>query len=364
MLDIFADLYGRMGLMGSLITGLIIIIFISGFYANVLIRRKYLSLSLELAAYCAGEISGFKSEMLTWLTEEYKESLHNGLEAVNTGAIIDMAMEAYQKPCVLGEIYLKKVGGLLITTGLFGTFTGLTVAVGNIGSMLSQTSAEALMAEAAINTFKVLVSSFEGMSVAFITSLFGTGFSILFSLLTTFMGASDARRLFITQVEEYLDVKLASEFMGENSKSLDQSDQLNTLSTIVTDSINVFNQAVTGYTEELQSLKGLHKEWRQDLEQWDKSVALLCQSLDKTSETFYQSGIGIYSCTETLNRLVNELGSENNRLDGLHKILDKLSQKLDESEEDRKIFLKIVDDIPDKLLNYNEAAVARIERGR
>ncbi len=365
MLDGLVGLYNRMGLLGSLITGLIVVFFIGGFYVNILVRRRYLSLSEELAALCGGELNEFRSEMLNWIAEEYKASLSSGVEAINTTCIMDMGLEAYQRLCVLGESYLKKVNGLLITTGLFGTFLGLTSAIGNLGSIMANTSAEALMTEAGISTFQVLISSLQGMSVAFITSLFGTGFSIFLSLLMTFMGYGQAKRLFITQLEEYLDVKLASESMEAKLKlSFDRKDEVSSLATTLTDSLTLFNHTIGTYTQELHSLKTFNQELGQNLDRANNSAAFLCQSLDKSSETIYQSGVSFFACAEELKSLVSEIKSENRKTEAMSGLLANLAQILDATTQDRKIFLKTVGEIPDRLLNYSEAAFARIERGR
>ena len=354
-----------MGLLGSVITSLIVVFFIAGFYANVLLRRRWLSLSEELAAFCSGEINEFRSDMLTWVTEEYKESLNSGAEAVNTGGIIDMAIQAYQRLCILGESYLKKVNGLLITTGLFGTFLGLTTAVGTIGGMMAETGAETLVAQSGVTTFKMLVSSFQGMSVAFITSLFGTGFSILLSVITTLIGSGDARELFITQLEEYLDVKVQSETAeAKKEQILDHKEDIHILSDTLMESLTIFNQTVCSYTEELRSLKGFNQELGNLLEKAGMSAALLCQSFDKSSEAFCQSGAAISDYAADLKSLVKEINYQNGRLENTYGVFAELSRKIEEATEDRSIFLKVLTEIPDRLLNYTEAAVAGTERGR
>lgn len=365
MLDGLAGLYIRMGLLGSVITSIIILLFMGGFYVNILVRRRYLSLSRELAAFCGGEINEFRSDMLNWITEEYKSSLTSGVEAINTTCIVEMGLEAYQKLCILGESYLKRVNGLLVTTGLFGTFLGLTSAIGSLGNTMSNTSAEALMTETGVNTFQVLVSSFQGMSVAFITSLFGTGFSILLSLLMAFIGFGHAKKLFITQLEEFLDIKLVSESMeAKINEGFAKKDEVSTLANTLTDSITLFNQSVCAYTDKLQSLKSFNQEFSQNMDQVNRSVAFLCQSLDKSSETVYQSGVSFFTCSEELKGLVKEIKGENRKIETMSGLLADLSQKVEESTQDRKIFLKVVGEIPDRLLNYSEAAYARIERGR
>lgn len=360
-----SELTQRMGFVGSVVTGLIILLFISAFYVNILIRRRYISLSAELAAYCAGEIKEFQSEMLQWITEEYRAGLQSGIEAINTTAIINMAMEAYLKLCVIGESFLKKINGLLITMGLFGTFLGLTSAIGNIGTLLAGTSADTLIQDSGVNTFKVLFSSFQGMSVAFITSLLGTGFSILFSLAMTFFSSGQAKKLFTTQLEEYLDVKLASESMEDKLKeSLDRKDELNILTTVLSDSLTQFDHTIQNLHQEFESFREFNRDFGQNVHQAGASVSSLCQSIDRQTETVGQIKNHLIGCTEELKSMVQAIKLENQRMEGMGKLFTDLNQKLDETTLDRKLFLKVVNEIPDRLLNYSEAAVARIEKWR
>lgn len=95
MFTTLASLYSQMGLSGFIITVFITIVFIIGFYVNILVRRCYISLSQELAAFCDGDISEFKSDMLGWIVEEYKEGLIGGINDINTPAIIDLGIEAF-----------------------------------------------------------------------------------------------------------------------------------------------------------------------------------------------------------------------------------------------------------------------------
>ena len=365
MLNNLSELYQRMGVLCSAVTLLIVMLFVSGFYINVLLRRRYISLSEELAAFCAGELDELKSEMLIWVADEYKTSLECGLESINTNSIIDTAISAFLKLCITGENYLKKVNGLLITMGLFGTFLGLISAIGNIGSILSNSNANTLITDSGTNTFQMLFSSFQGMSVAFITSLMGTGFSILFSFIMTFINSSQSKKLFITQLEEYLDIKVTCELA---EKKLEQSktytDEVNILTRALCDSISAFDKSIGGLNSELQSLKNFNMEFGGHLDNAGKTIAVLCNSIDKQSEVSSQCSILFSECTSELKTLVKEIKGENRRLEAMNGLFSELSKKLDESTQDRKIFLKAIYEIPDRLLNYNEAAVAPIERGR
>ncbi|NMA64874.1 MAG: MotA/TolQ/ExbB proton channel family protein [Clostridiaceae bacterium] len=363
MFGTLASLYDQMGLLGFIITVLIAVFFLIGFYVNILVRRCYLSLSQELAAFCDGDLNEFKSDMLTWVTEEYKESLLSGVKDINTPAIIDLGLEAFLKPCIIGENYLRKVNGLLITLGLFGTFLGLTSAIGDIGTMMTETSAETLMTEAGANTLKILISSFRGMSVAFITSLFGTGFSIMFTGISTFFGAQNSKNLFIAQLEEYLDIRVASSIMEDIiKKEKNEKDEIQIIAETLTNSVALFSKTVNDYTEELSFLNSFNKELRNNICQVENSIASFSHSLEKTSDAFNTSSMFVKECSEEFKYTCAEIKKYNHQLESMSHILSQLSEKLDHTNEDRAIYLKTINEIPDRLLNYTEAAVAKVEK--
>lgn len=363
MLSALTSLYNQMGLLGFIITMLITLVFISGFYVNILVRRSYLSLSQELAAFCDGEISEFKSDMLGWIVEEYREGLTSGLKEVNTPAIIDLGLEVFLKPSVIGENFLKKVNSLMITLGLFGTFLGLTSAIGEIGNMMSQTTAETLMSEAGANTLKILISSFKGMSVAFLTSLFGTGFSIAFTCTTTFISAQKAKDLFVSQLEEFLDMKVAGKIMEDiRKKEKDKKEEIQAITETLTNAVSKFAKTVAEYTEEFSFLTSFNKELRQNLCQAENLIASFTHSLDRTSSAFDTSSAIIGECSGEFKNLFHELKNYNKWLETMNSTLLELSSKIDDSNKDRAIYLKTLNEIPDRILNYTEAAVARIEK--
>lgn len=360
MFTTLASLYSQMGLSGFIITVFITIVFIIGFYVNILVRRCYISLSQELAAFCDGDISEFKSDMLGWIVEEYKEGLIGGINDINTPAIIDLGIEAFLKPCNTGEIFLRKVNGLMITLGLFGTFLGLTSAVGDIGNMMSQTTAETLMSEAGATTLKLLVSSFKGMSVAFLTSLFGTGFSIAFTCITTFVSAHKAKSLFISQLEEFLDIRIAGEILENQNKK--EKAEIQVISQTLSNTVALFSKTVTDYTGELSFLTSFNKELRQNLWQAENLISSFNQALDKTSNAFNTSSILIGECSGQFKNLFLELKNYSQWCEAMNSLLSELSKKIDDANQDRAIYLKTINEIPDRLLNYTEAAVARIEK--
>jgi len=363
VLDGLISLYRQMGCMGTFITLLIIIIFLGASYANILVRRRYISLSEELAGYCAGDLKDLSSEMLQWITEEYREAVKSGLSGVNTLSIIQTGMEVCLKPCLLAERFLKKTNSLLITTGLFGTFIGLTYAVGNMGDIMSSTNADTLMQETGADVLALLISSFKGMAVAFVTSLLGTGFSILFMFTSSLFSAAAAKDLLITQLEEYLDVKVASEIIEQlRQAEINDADPVQKSAQDLDKAVSVFEQVVSGFSDCLKGLKSFNEDFSANIGQIRASSGYLCDSLDRTSQAICECGARIGKCAEMLEAITGEIQAGSRRLENMASVIADLRISLEDSRKDREIFLKTVDEIPDRLLNYHEAAVASVDR--
>ena len=363
VLDSLISLYGQLGGLGTGITLLILLLFAGAAYANTLVRRKYISLSEELAGFCAGAYTSFNSEILQWMTEEYKEAANNGTAAVNTPAIIETGLQAYLKPCMLAERFLKKANSLMVTAGLFGTFVGLTYAVGNIGNIMANTNADSLMRDTGADTMSLLITSFKGMAVAFVTSLFGTGLSILHMIILTLFSATGAKNLLTSQLEEYLDVKIAAEINEIRLlKEKQTEDDKNAKTTdLMVESIQIFQKATADFTESLNGLKDFNDIFSTNIDRVRDSAVFLGNALDKTSETVYESSVKIYNCTGIMQSITNEITLGNKRLENTTSVLSELKLLIGDSKKDRDLFLKSIYEIPDKLLNYHEAAVASVD---
>jgi len=302
--------------------------------------------------------------MLQWMTDEYKMSAQNGNTQINTQAIIDTGFHVYLRLCMLGERFLKRANALMITAGLFGTFIGLTFAVGNIGGIMAGTDANTLMSDTGADTLSLLVTSFKGMAVAFVTSLFGTGFSILYMIIQTLISASAAKSLLVSQLEEYLDVKVAAEISESKAQKEDETERDRVTTDLLAQSIQIFRNAVLNLSENLISFKEFNNTLACNMDRIKESASLLGNSMDRTSETVYESGMKIHSLTGALQSAVSETALGNKRLENMGSVLSDLRHCIEDSKKDREIFLKTVYDIPDRLLNYHEAAVASTDRKR
>lgn len=359
MLESLVDLYRRLGGFGAGICLFILILFIGALYANILLRRKYTALSEELAGFCAGAYESFSSDILQWISGEYREAIQSGALSINTPSIIETGFQAYLKFHMIAERFLKKANSLMITAGLFGTFVGLTYAVGNISIIMANTTAEALIQDTGANSLSLLATAFQGMAVAFVTSLFGTGFSVIHILVMSLSGSSGAKSLLVSQLEEFLDIKVASELTGARTKK-EKSDEENGKKApdAISESAHAFEAAVGRFTDSVQILKDINEALSANAGGISESALLLGTAMGKASETIYDSGVRIYDCTEAVKAMTDEISSGNRRIEDMIPVLSELKNVSEDSRKDREIFLKSVYEIPDKLLNYHEAAVA------
>jgi len=232
-----------------------------------------------------------------------------------------------------------------------------------MGDIMSSTNADTLMRETGADILALLISSFQGMAVAFVTSLFGTGFSILFMIMSSMFRAAGAKDLLITQLEEYLDVKVASEAMEDlRLKEKKDEDLARKTTQTLTEAIHIFEKVVSDFSNSLKGIKNFNEDLSANINQIQASSGFLCTSLDRTSETVYESGVRIDRCAMTLEAISDEIQSSNQRLENMASVISQLRLSLDDSRKDREVFLKTVHEIPDKLLNYHEAAVASVDR--
>lgn len=346
-------LFNQLGALGVSICGLIVIFFIVALYANILTRRRYLSLSEELALFCAGKTDSFRSDCLTWMAQEYESACEGGIDSVNTVSIIETGMRGFLKLCNLAEGFIKRANSLMITTGLFGTFIGLTYAVGRIGDIVGTTNTEALMSDSGFSTFSLLVASFQGMAVAFVTSLLGTGFSILYMIWLTFISAASAKELLIIQLEEFLDIKLAAD-LRESHPMMPKGTSAPLSET--------FETSVNQLTTSIQSLEGFNEGFTQNLDHVRTQLAEFYQVVNSTMDSVVESSAHFIQCAHSLKAATESITSHAQSLEQMALVMTHLENHLDASRKDRDAFLRTILEIPDRLLNYNEAAVARVEK--
>ncbi len=193
----------NMNPIGQVVVGLIVAILIATIVILLRVKTKYMKLTYDLLENenRKGEI--FKLELNNAIVDDYKLAVKAKIKEINTPAIVDKNMSLFLSNTSMGERFVSKASGLMIVLGLVGTFFGLTLSISELVALLSNTS-EAMVGDVNMITGGLL-NSINGMSVAFVTSLFGISASIIVNVLTVLIGLSETRENYIAVAEEYLD---------------------------------------------------------------------------------------------------------------------------------------------------------------
>lgn len=197
------DLLIKMNPIGQIIIVLILLVLALTVIALFKIKTKYMSLVYDLMDDSNRKSKIFKYEINNVITDDFKSAMDFRISEVNTPAIIDKNIQTYMSKTLVGERFIGRASGLMIILGLVGTFFGLTLSISELVQLLSSTS-EALIGDVNLITGGLL-SSINGMSVAFATSLFGISASIIVNVLTVLIGTAETRGHYIAVAEEYLD---------------------------------------------------------------------------------------------------------------------------------------------------------------
>lgn len=188
---------------GQLIIGVIVLILLFTIVALLRVKAKYLGLIFDMTEHENRKNIVFKSEINNAIVDDFKSAQSLKIQEINTPAIIDKNINQFLSKTLLAERFAQRSSALMIVLGLVGTFFGLTLSISELVALLSNTN-EAIIGDVNMITGGLL-SSINGMSVAFVTSLFGITASIIVNLLTILIGIHETRESYIAVVEEYLD---------------------------------------------------------------------------------------------------------------------------------------------------------------
>ena len=222
-------------LIGTLIIAVIIIILVIALLINLVLLRKYNHLKNQLRHDKMREDQKFSSEMLNTIVSDFKEAYHSKSE-VNTQAIIENHFAGYQGMALFGERFLKHAVSLMIILGLMGTFFGLTLSISGLGDIMTG-DLDGIVGN--------LTFALSGMEVAFNTSLFGIGASVLLTLIKVMMSPEEKRLEVYVLLEDYLDNTIAR-FAAQSS-----FDKYEMLIKSMEDVFATFGHSITGKFNEI-----------------------------------------------------------------------------------------------------------------
>ncbi len=182
----------------------IIGILIFAFASSVTVKRKYKVLAKDFGINKSFDNPKFDNEVLNNIVDDFRAAASKNPDTVNTQAIIEKNFNFDLKKLQLGERFVKKSVSLMIILGLLGTFYGLTLSIGKLVELLTLNgSGQAL--ENVDSIVDGLINSVKGMSVAFVTSLFGIVSSVIITVTNVFYSVEDSRMELMVEIEEFLD---------------------------------------------------------------------------------------------------------------------------------------------------------------
>lgn len=213
---------------------LIVLLFLCTVIFSTIIKGTYSNLIKDINDKENRKNRLFKYRLNNDIVDDFNSALNNNVEEINTVAIIEKNLHHQMKGTHLAERFVKKAVSMMIILGLLGTFYGLILSIKELVTMLSET--QQIVGVETITDG--LISSITGMSVAFITSMFGIGASILANIISILFGILDSRESLIIHLEEYLDNTLMLSNNGLGAVDADGNTALSL-------SFDRFNDALT-----------------------------------------------------------------------------------------------------------------------
>jgi hypothetical protein len=203
-------IFGKLNLLANIIIAVILVILFTAVISSIIVRKKYKEIGQTLNDIKKGLKVSDKHNVIDIIIRDYRASLEENTKEINTQAIIEKNFNNELKGLYTAERFIKHSVSLMIILGLLGTFYGLTLSIGDLVKLLSNSGNTEVMSSVD-SIVGGLISSVKGMSVAFVTSLFGIGSSIILTVFNIFNNIVETRESIMVEIEEYLDNKLAAE---------------------------------------------------------------------------------------------------------------------------------------------------------
>ncbi|MEW9121901.1 MAG: MotA/TolQ/ExbB proton channel family protein [Thermotaleaceae bacterium] len=312
-----------------IIIGILGIFFIS-LFAAITIRSKYIFLGSDISNTGNRTRGVFEHSIFNTIIEDYNNARHGSFRDINTQAIIERNFNYEFKKLNLGERFINNAISLMIILGLLGTFYGLTLSIGKLVELLSSTGNTEVLGS--MDTIvSGLIDSVKGMSVAFITSLFGIACSILLTVLKIFFNVEEARESVMVQIEEYLDNNVAF-VLTQREKEQDYErqktvwkDSLESIGTTLEKNLHYVAETMGNqFVAAANSMAKTANDLSKSIEEFDQSLQKFNENTRDFSEFNYhlrsnidRMNVGFADLTENLNKHKDNIKGLNERIDGL-----------------------------------------------
>ena len=293
---------------GMLVIAVIAILFILAVILLFYVRIRYRFLEGK-ARGNDPEIRGFRSAVLKEYTAAYKQYGQD----VNTPAIIADVVGSRLSGLLLCERFLNNAVSLF--------FLGLSMSVSSLTELigLSNTSEWLSVLDSVGGG---LMSALSGMGVAFYTSLFGAGCSILLTILRTILSPQAARERLETRLELWLDMEIAPTLTTEATK--DDADLVNRLIDTLNDSVSEIRTALRSsaesYTVSTQAASNVYaraiNEQKEHLKHFDGALEKFNSGVHDFSEVDYNLRGSVERMDLAVRDLASALREINRRVGG------------------------------------------------
>jgi hypothetical protein len=267
------------------------------------------------------EIEHFNPEQVNnthhtiWLQrviDDYKTHHLSGIYPLNTGVIIEKHL-FFQKirlfgifpvPIGNGMRLLQQLPSAAIITGILGTFIGLTLAIQSMQEtllLISTNSNEQLTIQTILSSIS---SPFQGMSLAFVTSIAGIGSGLFLSMLQAGYFSGGKSLLYLqnqiySSCENLLDHQLHGELQNEKPK--DSMEKL--LDRLVTKVQESFQQSIGDFGEKMVDFTIGLKTSMDDVKGIFEAQKAFTEQFSQTSETLHQFGEKFSNTIQTLHEI-------------------------------------------------------------
>ena len=302
---------------GVIVIGVITILFVIAVLLLFYVKMRYRVLGYKAAGAANDEARGFRSAILEEYTAAYKQF---GME-VNTPAIINDVMSRRLPGLLFCERYLNNAVSLFVTLGLFGTFLGLSMSVSSLTELISlSNSSEWLNIMNSVGGG--LLSALSGMGVAFYTSLFGAGCSILLTILRTILSPQAERERLETRLELWLDNEVAPSLATEYARN--DADLVNRMIDALNSSVSEIRTSLRASADSFDnSTRNASKALTNAISEQKTCLTHFDDSLDKFNEGVHDFSEVDYNLRGSVERmdlavrdLANALREINRRMGG------------------------------------------------
>lgn len=349
MTETLLNIYEQVRGFGLAIIVTTFVIFLISFITNLIIRKKYAVILDDLLDWHRQKEGTFHTDILNKIVEDYRNTAQGSYSEVNTQAIIEKNFNLRLRGMALGERFIKNTNTLLITLGLFGTFVGLTAAVGELaGIFINMDMAELIQNSGIEELLRRLVASLQGMSVAFTTSLVGVGCSIILTILLTAVNAQEMRETLMIHIEEYLDNTVSvvvskdketeytmmnkilratfMEFGEKIQESLQKTVEdfgekltnvvmdVNVSSQTLDTTVERFDKSLANFAASMKDLNEFNLNMRNNIERMDVNFIKVTEALTRTSEIVVENYRSIEGFSTNIREAADQMTAYNHQL--------------------------------------------------